>query len=112
MKKILGIAGLILVVLLFWYVDLGNPEEKKIMSKETKRELNEAVNKFKTEVVPAFKDAWDNDSNINKIKEDVGNTLNADTVGSKIRKGVDYTKENVIKPTKEYVEDIYDEVTE
>ena len=111
MKKIFGIFGLILTILLFWYVDKSNPEDKKIMNKETKKEWRKAK-KEASELVNIIKEEFNNDSIVNEMKEDVVNTFNPDTLGKKIKGTYEWGKENIVEPAKDYIEDVKDVVTE
>lgn len=111
MRKLFGLTGFIILVLGIWYIDMNNPDEKKIMSKETRKSWNksmEDIRELSSEVKAQFK----KDTTANKIRKTIKDNTNPTDIGKKLKKTVEYLDENVKEPTKDYLEEVYDGATE
>ena len=98
MKKLFNLLALLLIIgAVLWIV---------FTSPEIKESWDEAKPKFED-----AKDAWDNSTDKEAIVNWTEDNLNADTVGQRIKDGVDWTKDR-IEPVIDYAEDVYENVTD
>ena len=92
-KKLFGLIGLVITILLFWYYNNNLPPEKRVMTPESKKQWAE-IKKDGKKIIKKLKDEYKKDTVAQEMEED-------------IKEGYEWSKEKA-KKGKEWVKDTYD----